>query len=262
MAKFTLLVLVGLVAVISVQTSLADYQRQAADGLREAEFESWLRRRSQVENARAVDNQLERERELTGANQQTTIPEASNYAVVAEPLCFCVGFDFWGACLGWSGCKRKRRSVGFYKTRETGSPRVIVPPIIIIGSAAEMKLYSDPEDRQALYNSPVARAELVSRPLDPATPVQVSDALGGLQHAVVATLTDGRRFLVVKGNQKGEGSETIVILADHMTDDWTKVTTKDVSQSTLFDFVKAGGTSFDPLKDNGTQAAARIMALP
>lgn len=261
MAKFTLMMLVGLLAALA-QTTLADYQRQAADSLRDADFESWLRQRSQAENARAVDNQLERERELNGASQRTTIPEASNYAVVAEPQCFCVGWNLWGACIGWSGCKRKRRSLGFYKTRETGSPRVIVPPIIIIGSAAEMKLYSDPEDRQSLYNSPVARAELVTRPLDPATPAQVSDALGGLQHAVVATLTDGRRFLVVKGNQKGEGSETVIILADHMTDDWTKVTTKDVSQSTLGDFVTAGGDSFDALEDNGTQAAARIMALP
>ena len=134
--------------------------------------------------------------------------------------------------------------------------------ILWTGSTTELKLYSDKADLFRLYNSPVARSELVTRPLDPVTPAQVSDALGGLQHAVVATLTDGRRFLVVKGNQKGEGSETIVILADHMTDDWTKVTTKDVSQSTLLDLVNAGGKGFNIMADNGRDAASRMMRLP
>jgi len=264
MTKFAF-VIVALVEVF-VSTSLAANGqagqqnrwalRSAVEGvdLHEAELESWLRQRGQGEphDALAVDNQLARARELSEANQQkpTLIPEASNYDTVAEPQC-------WGICIClW--CRRRRRSV----VRVTGNARNKLSEIVLIGSAAESKLYSDPADRDRLYNSPVVRAELVTRPLDPATPAEVYDALGGLQHAVVATLNDGRRFLVVKGNEKGEGSKTIVILADHMTDDWTKVTTKDVSQSTLLDFINAGGDRFDALNDNGTHAALRMMALP
>jgi len=260
MTKFAF-VIVALIEVF-VSTSLAvngqaDQQnRWVAEGvdLHEAELESWLRQRGQAEpyDALAVDNQLARARELSEANQKKTtlIPEASNYDDVAEPQCL--------ACCAWWSCRRRRRSV----VRTTGNARNKLSEIVIFGSATELKLYSDQADRDTLFSSPVARAELVTRPLDPDTPAQVSDALGGLQHAVVATLTDGRQFLVVKGNQKGQGTQTVVILADHMADDWTKVTSKDVSQSTLGDFIKAGGDRFDPLKDNGTHAARRMMALP
>jgi hypothetical protein len=271
MKKITL-VLVGLVAVLA-STSLAanfnDYQpnpQQASDNLREAELESWWRRRglTEVEDAMAVDRQLAQARQLQ--DSQMSVPEASNYDLVAEPYgCTCIGIGgcipFFGcSCIGWSDCRRSLRRV--HQTRQTSKLLENEPDIIVLGSEAELKLYSDPNDRLFLFNAKVARAELITRPLDPATPAQVSDALGGLQHAVVATLTDGRRFLLVKGNRKGQGSQTIVILADHMTDDWTKVTTKVVSQSTLLDFIKAGGFTFDPLNDNGKLAAARMMALP
>jgi hypothetical protein len=276
MMKFSLVILMmlGLIALV-VSTSLADFEDEnenigqpelkqqsrlaAGDDPFAADSESWWRQRSSADNeAMAVDNQLLRVRDMISSNQQNkvSIPETKNYGVVAEPFdCIC--------CCWWCCNSRRRQRNMVEKILPNKKTKDELPEITaLLGSETELKLYSNRDDLLRLYQSPVARSELYSRPLDADTSEQVSEALGGRQHAVVATLADGRRFLVVKGNQKGEGSKTIVIIADHMTDDWVKVTSKDVSQSTLANFVKAGGHSFDALQDNGRHAASRMFALP
>jgi hypothetical protein len=190
------------------------------------------------------------ERQLTGEEQgklNENLPEASNYG--ASAIC-CVRFCICG--------KRKKRSIVSpvqaiedYRLRR----------FEILGSATELKLYDALEDLRELYNTPVSRIELYERPLDPATPAPVAQALGYKQSAVVATLKDGRRFMVVKGNRQGQGRQTILILGDHMTDDWVKVGTKNITHSVLLDFANAGGLSFDALHDNGKDAAMRMMAV-
>jgi hypothetical protein len=177
------------------------------------------------------------------------LPEASNYAASAEAAqcCFkCV------VCIG----RKKRSIMPSYPAAED-----IMLRFDILGSSIEMKLYNSVEDIRELYNTPVSRVELYERPLDPATPPLVAQALGYKQSSVVVTLKDGRRFMLVKGDRKGEGRQTILILADHMTDDWVKVQTKDITRSVLLDFAKAGGLLFDALRDNGSDAARRMMAL-
>jgi hypothetical protein len=174
------------------------------------------------------------------------LPETSNYAVSAEPF-FC--------CLVCWRCRGKRDFVPSVQTQNA------LAPFEILGSAIEMKLYNTIADILELYKAPVTRAELYERPLDPETAAPVAQALGYKQSAVVVTLKDGRRFMLVKGNQKGEGRQTVIILADHMTDDWVKVQTKDITRSVLLDFAKAGGLLFHALRDNGRQAATRMMSL-
>jgi len=124
-----------------------------------------------------------------------------------------------------------------------------------------MQLYDSYEDRKTLYSTPVVRADLYERLLSPTAPEFVSQTLNGRQLGVVVTLSDGRRFLLVKGNQLGRGKETVAIIFDHITDDWITVESKEIKSSTFEDFVKAGGNSYDLLSDNGNQAAARMMQL-
>lgn len=123
-------------------------------------------------------------------------------------------------------------------------------------------MYGLRNNLRALHGSSVAKAELYERPLSQGTEPEIVEALQGKQYGVVATLSDGRRFLVVKGNSEGIGRGTIVITADHMSEDWVKVDAKEIKASTLGDFVKAGGLSFDPITDNGNDAALRMMQLP
>jgi hypothetical protein len=132
----------------------------------------------------------------------------------------------------------------------------------VVASRTELKLYASADDKRDLMNSRVIRASKYERALGDGVSYYVSDVLGGKQSGVVATLSDGRRFLVVKGNQYGRGSRTVLILADHMTEDWVKTGTKEVSTSTLEDFAKAGGDGYNVLNNNGEQAAERMMALP
>jgi hypothetical protein len=176
------------------------------------------------------------------------LPEASNYAVSAEP--------FWCCFICWR-CRGRKRD--FMPSVQATQDALV--PFEILGSAIEMKLYNTLEDIRELYKTPVSRAELYERPLDPETAAPVAQALGYKQSAVVVTLKDGRRFMLVKGNRKGEGRQTVIILADHMTDDWVKVQTKDITRSVLLDFAKAGGLFFHAVRDNGRDAAMRMMAL-
>jgi hypothetical protein len=176
------------------------------------------------------------------------LPEASNYADSAEPFC-------WFRCTVIIG--RKKRSI----MPSIPAAAEALVPYEILGSATEMKLYNSIQDVHELYNTPVSRAELYERPLDPETPAPVAQALGYKQSSVVVTLKDGRRFMLVKGNRKGDGLKTILILGDHITDDWVKVGAKEIARSVLLDFAKAGGLFFDALRDNGKDAAMRMMNL-
>jgi len=46
-----------------------------------------------------------------------------------------------------------------------------------------------------------------------------------------------------------------------MSEDWMRMQTKAIKESTLGDFVKAGGHRFHHIQDNGKQAAERMMKL-
>jgi hypothetical protein len=173
-------------------------------------------------------------------------PELQNYdAVVAKPHCCFI-------CWRCSG--RKRRSTDY--------ATAVSSFVKIFGSDVEQKLYNSFEDLKKLHETPVVRSDLYERPLASTVPEFTSRILKGKQYGVVVTLSDGRRFLLVKGNQLGRGKDTVAIIYDHMTDDWTKVESKEVKSSTFDDFFQAGGRKYDVVSDNGNQAAARMMQLP
>jgi hypothetical protein len=182
---------------------------------------------------------------------EKVLPEVQNYdTAVAQPHRVCIGVGWRRWCVGikFGG---KRRSI------DAESSSVVE----VLGSEIELKLYSSYSDVKKLRETPVVRAELYERPLANSASATVQGVLGGKQLGVVVTVEDGRRFLLVKGNQEGRGKETVAIISDHMTDDWVKVATKQVTGTTFGNFVQAGGRAYDLFKDNGNQAAERMMEL-
>uniref|UniRef100_A0A671QWK9 Lipocalin/cytosolic fatty-acid binding domain-containing protein n=1 Tax=Sinocyclocheilus anshuiensis TaxID=1608454 RepID=A0A671QWK9_9TELE len=111
-------------------------------------------------------------------------------------------------------------------------------------------------DLRKLYNSKVFKAERMTRPLEGMT-FQV----GKLSHSGVrVTLEDDTKWLVHKGDGYGISSQTVVVAARHMSNNWKIVETKNFRGSkTVSDFVKAGGTDYKLLFDNCHDAADRMM---
>ncbi|XP_067305714.1 uncharacterized protein [Pseudorasbora parva] len=111
-------------------------------------------------------------------------------------------------------------------------------------------------DLRKLYNSKVFKAERMTRPLE-----GMSIQVGKLSHSGVrVTLEDGTKWLVHKGDGYGISSQTVVVAARHMSNNWKIVETKDFRGSkTVSAFVKAGGTDYKLLFDNCHDAADRMM---
>jgi len=116
-----------------------------------------------------------------------------------------------------------------------------------------------------LYNSRVVRAERWERPLlsgSSGSGGGIARALGLKHSGVVVTLVDGRRYLVHKGNEYGEASETVVADAGIMSSAWTMTESKAVSRSTVGDYVTAGGRVYSLVFNNCHHASHRMMRLP
>ncbi|XP_077072384.1 uncharacterized protein LOC143723604 isoform X2 [Siphateles boraxobius] len=111
-------------------------------------------------------------------------------------------------------------------------------------------------DLRKLYNSKVFKAERMTRPLE-----GMSFQAGKLSHSGVrVTLEDGTKWLVHKGDGYGISTQTVVVAARHMSNNWKIVETKDFRGSkTVSAFVKAGGTDYKLLFDNCHDAADRMM---
>ncbi|KAG5856765.1 hypothetical protein ANANG_G00011350 [Anguilla anguilla] len=115
---------------------------------------------------------------------------------------------------------------------------------------------SKASDLRRLYNSGVYKAERMKRPLD-----GTSVIVGVLSHSGVrVTLADGSQWLVHKGDRFGISSQTVVVAARHMSNNWKIVETKDFRGSkTVSDFVKAGGTDYSLIFNNCHDGAGRMM---
>jgi hypothetical protein len=186
-------------------------------------------------------------------NDAQLVPEVQNYdASVPEPFARCC----W-ACVVCFG--RRRRSISEEGALLSDDSD---PGFKMLGSEIEMKLYETREDVLRLMDTPVIQAELIERPLFRTVSRYAAEALKGKQQGVLVKLSDGRRLLVAKGNQFGRGSQTVAIISNHLTDDWTTSAVKEVKSSTFGDFVKASGKGFDVLTNNGNEAAERMMQLP
>jgi predicted ATP-grasp superfamily ATP-dependent carboligase len=113
-----------------------------------------------------------------------------------------------------------------------------------------------------LYNSKVVAAQRYERPLDNRAPAWIREKLPS-HCGVVVTLENSRqRWLVHKGNQFGEASETVVVSASAMSSNWSLKRTKSVRFSNVADYVKVGGKRYSLLHDNSLDACSRMMKLP
>lgn len=89
-----------------------------------------------------------------------------------------------------------------------------------------------------VYNSKVANAEYVTRPLgnkDTGKNVPFAHHAG-----VRVTTTSGDSYLVHKGPNYGRSSDTVVTPASNMSDRWKTTGSKPVSNSTVGDVVSHG----------------------
>jgi len=111
-----------------------------------------------------------------------------------------------------------------------------------------------------LYNSRVVSAQRYERPLDFNAPQWVKNLLPN-HCGVVVTLANGQRWLVHKGNEFGQASQTVVVEARHMSSNWNLKETKSVSNSRVTDYVSAGGQLYNTLLDNCLHACSRMMNL-
>jgi hypothetical protein len=112
-----------------------------------------------------------------------------------------------------------------------------------------------------LYNSRVIKAERYQRPLDSgkATPQVLQNLV--YHCGVVVTLENGQRWLVHKGNEYGQASNTVVVSASYMNRVWTKIQEKTISRSRVTDYVRAGGVNYNLFLDNCIHACTRMMQL-
>ncbi|XP_074540332.1 uncharacterized protein LOC141801253 [Halichoeres trimaculatus] len=108
----------------------------------------------------------------------------------------------------------------------------------------------------ALYNSPVFKAEKMKRPL-----LGVPFMLGPFSHSGVrVTLANGDQWLIHKGDNYGQSSQTVVVNAEHMSSKWKVVESKKFDgRKRVADFVEAGGSEFTWWDDNCHKASDNMM---
>ena len=87
--------------------------------------------------------------------------------------------------------------------------------------------------------------------------------IGPIKHSgVVVTTSDGKKYLVHKGDGYGKSSQTVVTDAKHMSNAWSNSGEgKRVNGKSVGDFVKAGGKNYDLRKDNCHDASGRMYNL-
>jgi hypothetical protein len=104
------------------------------------------------------------------------------------------------------------------------------------------------------------KAERFERPLDFKAPKWIKDLLPN-HCGVVVTLQNGQRWLVHKGNEFGQASETVVVSTSAMLSNWRRKQTKSISNSRVTDYVSAGGKNYNVFFDNCLNACSRMMNL-
>jgi len=118
----------------------------------------------------------------------------------------------------------------------------------------------DAQTLTQLYNSKVVSAQRYERPLDFKAPGWIKLLLP--KHCgVIVTLEGGQRWLVHKGNEFGQASETVVVNPSFMSSAWSPSVYKTIRSSTVGDYVKAGGPSYNTVFDNCQHACNRMMRL-
>ena len=111
------------------------------------------------------------------------------------------------------------------------------------------------------YNLKVVKAEQYKRPLNSGAPQWLLDNI--VHHTgVVVTLENGERWLVHKGNEYGQATNTVVVSTSYMSSNWYFVKQcVPNNPKTLQQYVIAGGPNYNMITDNCIYAASRMMAL-
>jgi hypothetical protein len=118
----------------------------------------------------------------------------------------------------------------------------------------------DAQSLTELYNSRVTSAQRYERPLDMRAPQWFKNLLPN-HCGVVVTLANGQRWMVHKGNEFGQASQTVVVSARHMSSNWQLKQTKSIRNSRVASYVSAGGKNYNAITDNCLHACSRMMAL-
>ena len=109
-------------------------------------------------------------------------------------------------------------------------------------------------DLTELYNQKVVYAQEVRRSM-------LSRGSLIYHTGVLVTTESMGQWLVHKGNEYGDESETVVVDSSYMSSAWTYHDSKSISHSTVADYVAAGGPDYNLITDNCMHAVARMMAL-
>ncbi|UJR19431.1 hypothetical protein I4U23_022561 [Adineta vaga] len=118
----------------------------------------------------------------------------------------------------------------------------------------------------SLYNQRIQSIQEYHRPLNikPVFGVDIAKHLDkvGINHrGQVATLDDDKRFLTHKGPSFGHNSQTVVVDAKYMSNNWKPYgppVTAGSHSVRLGDLVKAGGKDYKTLCDNCIHGSSRM----
>lgn len=133
-----------------------------------------------------------------------------------------------------------------------------ITPIIAQSSQKFPHDVDSKEEMQAIFDERVVTATRVTRPL-----TGWREEVGALHHAGVKVITEkGNEYLIHKGNNFGIDSQTVVVFAKHMSNNWTAHETVHAEgKSTVRDFVNEGGKDYSFWNDNCQNAANREMEM-
>jgi hypothetical protein len=112
-----------------------------------------------------------------------------------------------------------------------------------------------------LYNQPIKSIQEYSRPLD-IPGGKFLDRFGINHRGQVATMGDGKQFLVHKGPDFGINSQTVVVDRKYMSKNWSpRGSSMDHSSGNtvrLGDLVKSGGAHYNSICSNCIHASNRM----
>ena len=142
---------------------------------------------------------------------------------------------WWSRRSSSSSGTRISSRTSWFRTSRSGSSRRGWIRTSRSGSSRRFSYDLNKKGTTNLYNSKVTKVESYSRPLN-----SWVGNLGIKHTGVVATTSNGHRWLIHKGNGYGKSSSTIITDAKYMSNRWKKTGTKYTKGHTISDLMKAG----------------------
>ncbi|XP_052096372.1 uncharacterized protein LOC127731658 [Mytilus californianus] len=109
-----------------------------------------------------------------------------------------------------------------------------------------------------IYNEKVTNVERMKRPMNSSGG---SAKIPFVPHQGVRVTTDhGNQYLVHKGGGFGKTSQTVVVDAKHMSDQWKSKGSREVGGNhNVGSYVETGGPKYNVFTDNCIQGAGRMF---